>query len=96
MLLTVLFVIAGFSLAAHYSDTSSIIDDSAQVRVYEVQESHGGAEPPLDDQTLSHQFVFSLLLACASVLLFNYKQTTHISSNLRFLHQARPRSPPQH
>ncbi|OYY81248.1 MAG: hypothetical protein B7Y34_04590, partial [Methylophilales bacterium 16-45-9] len=78
------------------SDTSSIIDDAAQVRFYEVQESAGGAEPPLDDQTFSHQYVFSMLLACASIVLFNYKFTENRSFNLRLLHQSRPRSPPQH
>ncbi|MDP3609524.1 MAG: hypothetical protein Q8R74_10665 [Methylophilus sp.] len=95
LMVTVLFVMAGISLASQYSDTSLVADDTAQVRVVEMQEANGGSEPPLDNQTVTKVFVLGLLLAFASAYVFKYVQPENVVSNRRFLHLVRSRSPPK-
>ena len=96
LFLTVLLTVAGFALVSQFSDTSSYTDDTARVRVLQMQEFNGDSEPPLDNQTLADSLILSLLLVLASVSIVTYFRSKNITPSLRFLHLVRPRSPPTH
>lgn len=96
LFLTVLLTVAGFALVSQFADTSSYIDDSARVRVLQVQEFNGDSEPPLDSQPLLDALVLSLLLFYACALILMYSRPKNITTSLRYLNHVRPRSPPTH
>jgi hypothetical protein len=96
LMITVLVVMAGISLASQYSDTSLFADDTAQVRVAEMQEANGGSEPPLAHQAVTKAFVLGLLLAFSSVAFIKYVRPERVVSNRRYLHLVRSRAPPTH
>lgn len=96
LLLTVLIVLAGLSLASPNSNTSLFSEETTQGRVNELHETNGGSEPPLENLAIANALVLSLLLACANDFVFKYTRPENVVVSRRFLNQIRSRSPPNH
>jgi len=94
LILTALISVLGFALLSHYSEKTSYSDDTARVRIAEIQEISGDGEPPqYDDYTPAAILSGILMLSIKTfitLVLFRSKRITRYT----YLHHIRPRSPP--
>ena len=94
LILTALISVLGFALLSHYSEKTSYSDDTARVRVVEIQEVSGDGEPPQYGDYTPAAILSSVLILCVktfiALVLFSSKRIVRYS----FLHHIRPRSPP--
>ena len=92
--LTVLIAVLGFVFLAQLSDTSTYSDDTPRLRIAEVQEFAGDAEPSLQDDLPQDGLPSSFEFTFASVVLLCFTSFSKVFPRLTFLYHVRPRSPP--
>lgn len=94
LILTALISVLGFAVFSQYADETSYSDDTARVRVAEVQELTGDAEPPQYHEYTPAAILTGILILCVktfiTLVLYRNKRIARHS----FLYHIRPRSPP--
>ncbi|WP_020183791.1 hypothetical protein [Methylotenera sp. 1P/1] len=94
LILTALISVLGLAVFSHYSEKTSYSDDTARVRVAEIQEISGDGELPQYDGYTPAAILSSVLILSIktfiTLVLFRSKRIARYS----FLHHIRPRSPP--
>ncbi len=96
LFLTMLVAVIGFAFLAQLSDSYSYSDDSARVRVAEVQEFLHDAEPPPQYDSSTDFLAASFLFFCVNIGLTSVLLCNKFTPRLTFLYHIRPRSPPLH
>jgi hypothetical protein len=91
--LTALIAVLGFVFLAQFSDSSAYNDDTPRLRIAEMQEFAGDAEPP--SQEPPHDgLITNVKFVLAHIVLLCVVVFSKVFPRLTFLYHVRPRSPP--